>query len=1825
MSQRAHLQPRGAVRVVPPPKRRRRAAEGEQAQCTDTPWQGAEPCLAARVASGLQDNDLLEGLRAPARIGPPGSDGRLADDALEPALDAADPMLVRTQALADDLAGQLHLRAPVTVVLGGRAERELAGGSAQGMARGGEVLLRAARFDPRTAQGRRLLAHELVHAAQQQAHEQSPAQPSSPELAEHEAATLAEAYVRGQALALPQQALLPATAACDDGERAREDEILKTPVTYAVSVGYSGIQFTPKPATQRWAGNIDRRLQFWAAQIKALTGKAYSVTLARETRAWLEANGGIEWINVPQRPAAQDEAVDNGHMQVVLANKLIRYLTTVRQPPVPLTLSAEQIQTLRTVEEMEVVFERVKVHGNPPGTFFWHAWYDIGIFKRVMFANKDFWQQLRDAGEDQDKLDAASQRYLTALMPYEYALSAVRGDPELTDVDGYRALWNMPAKAAGDTSKTAPVDKDSVPNLNLAGEFLLDTQAHHSLAAIQAVQPNAEYRRKLFKDWALRMRLRKVDLEGDVSLRDAPLKAVQPPDRAALIAYPALEPPYYDRQVGSEMTFKMSVYTANMWEHWIPWHYKFEVIQVPHDDWSQRDAVGQNMALQGEDYGGFGSLLGSRVKRNLSNAQADVRRTLLRVENILGPPGLGPATLAGGSAVLSVVGSVIKTVFQKLTERDWEYTAAIGKEGVYVVRCTATRRDRDSAVIHKMPSAAYLPIWVRSPEDMASDRVKLDKVMTEFSQSRLDDLRAKLKADRDGSVPLDPAERTRLEDEARDLTTALYGNAEGQLQSEKRKLAAIKADSPEWGRMSAADQKALNGRLSDIDFILDKRSGWIQEFGDATLGVPERLEAYFVTQEGPSANRPMKLLLEVVPLRASRGKLRYAVFDNTTRHGEHREGPERDTRADAICDAIVELLEDVGYGRGKVTLAIPVGIWDIGAKRGEVRTLTIQRSNKELFFEGLENAALVASIALIAAAPFTGGASLALLLPVGVIGAIPSAYRLIHRASEGNFEWDMAAVMDIMNCVGAAVGLGHFATSLKLVNVSQRVWMIVGMGMDGLQGLVGGADLLNQLAALKDVEPEGMRMAMAMQIVGNAILQLGIAIGGRLAADGLAKKQALEAGVGIEANPNIVRAGAELARPMVDAGLADVPVLVNTGLDDNSVRVRFTPDGYGMPSDIHVVAGKHASVKQIELHVQTVQLLQKYSGLGGWIRSLWDRVNALVYSKQYTQPGSRGWVAKAEITKIKGIVEHYSQEIADGKVSAIDGQAYLDYLKRELRRHEQAINEIEDGPGFIAAMAPVGADAVKHGYPMAPEGHYYVEESPGVFQLRAHVGYTGQAKMAKPMAGGGWEVVDRPTDAAVVAPGTPLPASAKEPPKLDMAQLRADVARALGVPGSTLEIVATPAGDTQVRLQPPAETGGKYRLAVPADATTTAVEKVVRRHEELRSLRPADITRAAGDGSGRSKWTGALEAEYRGRPTEEGYHWRLKDGRLEYVTEAVDEGQQARPKRVWNEQTGRLENDPLVREAKRFADTPEMTPTLAFDELGGTNPQSPFGKWVAFMESMGFRRADMVSEMHAKPGGLTHDTVRHALKAQTKYSDAIRKWLIDPDTLRARYPDEFRGVKPADSAAADAALAKARHRAALEIDQHLPLKDASNWTERWYIDVFGTRAGPGGAAVTKVETQVMLSKDLLNQKGIPVQDTRNADLLVETRAPDPRGSDPAGQQRNYIKDVKSHEGPISAADKAQFADFKLTINKEVPRTDGSTVRIDGVTEVFLDPKGVIANAEWMADKLNEDGAGGVRFEVFNGKGVPKVFGAGDAQRLGSKAALMAAIEAHARS
>ena len=53
-----------------------------------------------------------------------------------------------------------------------------------------------------------------------------------------------------------------------------------------------------------------------------------------------------------------------------------------------------------------------------------------------------------------------------------------------------------------------------------------------------------------------------------------------------------------------------------------------------------------------------------------------------------------------------------------------------------------------------------------------------------------------------------------------------------------------------------------------------------------------------------------------------------------------------------------------------------------------------------------------------------------------------------------------------------------------------------------------------------------------------------------------------------------------------------------------------------------------------------------------------------------------------------------------------------------------------------------------------------------------------------------------------------------------------------------------------------------------------------------KGLQPKDIRNVPRDGRGNLKWNGTLEAEYLGRPAaEEGYHWLLRDGKLQYVKE----------------------------------------------------------------------------------------------------------------------------------------------------------------------------------------------------------------------------------------------------------------------------------------------------------------------------------------------------
>jgi hypothetical protein len=236
------------------------------------------------------------------------------------------------------------------------------------------------------------------------------------------------------------------------------------------------------------------------------------------------------------------------------------------------------------------------------------------------------------------------------------------------------------------------------------------------------------------------------------------------------------------------------------------------------------------------------------------------------------------------------------------------------------------------------------------------------------------------------------------------------------------------------------------------------------------------------------------------------------------------------------------------------------------------------------------------------------------------------------------------------------------------------------------------------------------------------------------------------------------------------------------------------------------------------------------------------------------------------------------------------------------------------------------------------------------------------------------------------------------------------------------------------------------------------------------------------------------------------------------------------------------------------------------------------------------------------------------------------KWLTDPASLKKRFREEWKGVKATDKAGQEAALRRAQHKAILEIDKHMAIKDATGWTEKWYVELFGKVADEKGATVKKVETQVKFEKEALNNAGIKTEETRVGDVVIvsETAAPKKGG---AAVEKNTLKDVKSHEGELTKDDRAQYADYKEMIGKDVPHADRdnpgkqTTTKIHALREVFLDPRGGKANAEFIAKELRTAAAkrGEISFEVFNTKGERRTFTGKDAMDLKTPKALEAAI------
>jgi hypothetical protein len=283
----------------------------------------------------------------------------------------------------------------------------------------------------------------------------------------------------------------------------------------------------------------------------------------------------------------------------------------------------------------------------------------------------------------------------------------------------------------------------------------------------------------------------------------------------------------------------------------------------------------------------------------------------------------------------------------------------------------------------RSPSVAYLPVFARSPEEMATTRTQLAVT------SRDDAIKRVLELQRMLSEPVSRPDQDKLEDELAELTASL-GSLGDVLKKQEETLNAQIAKLQEGSPERIALEKQLKS-LQEMEQVRAKREG-----RHGLIGA-ERLIATFISDEGQT----VPLTLEGVLRSQSDTRVEYYLSDLTTPNSDDATATGA-TRTEAILTALRMILEGIhGYGRGYCSISLD----------GQIQKLRIEASEGSILMEAIESVATALSIAAVVAAPFTGGASLSLLIPIGAIGAIPSAYRLASRLEAGTFRFDMQTAM----------------------------------------------------------------------------------------------------------------------------------------------------------------------------------------------------------------------------------------------------------------------------------------------------------------------------------------------------------------------------------------------------------------------------------------------------------------------------------------------------------------------------------------------------------------------------------------------------------------------------------------------------------------------------------------------------------------------------------------------------------------------------------------------------------------------------------------------
>lgn len=1374
------------------------------------------------------------------------------EPAVEPALHAAIPREIGALAPSLGLApGDVKVRAD------GEAGRRLDSRGARGLLDSGVVYLHPTKVDPRMDTGRYVLAHELAHLAQSRNPVPTGGAGRRARLsAEAEAARIGQAHARGARVGRPLASLGPGPAADNDAVTGAMEDLLTEPMVTSMKVRLEGLYFTPAPGS-RWIAGLKKQLQMTAVALWHLVGKdRYSPRLAVEAFHFL--SGQTFTVVGQEEDTPQEQLAREFALYRPIPQRLVKWLVA---RGIELALEKERVAYILAVDDAQEAWKTL--HGSFP-----FPWYTESIFLRVILSHRGLLRNFTDAHKTgpSSRMTPAQDAIRDTLLLPALVVDTIRQDPGLVDEPAYRALWRMPPVQPQLASGVyEPVPENSVPDAYLAAELLLDIEKAPKLALEAIDVDNHESRKKLLHDFAFRMKVRLVDAEGEDRLLDGPVKATMPPLPSTLTSYPPLDQQFFDLPEGSDATFSMALHISSLRESATTFfNYEWQLLEVPQNDIDKLAQTALDREAKGEAPG-MGSVLSQRLGHDMDYNAVDIRRALQALSFDIGSPGVGVTTLVTLNAILRPIGTFVRAGIETLAQPSYGRALPFKKSGLYIVRCIASPIGVEGRVIERAPSVAWMPVWVRPAAEMSKLRVDADVAQMVEEEDRMRELHKELFSN-DKSI--DPKARMALLVEYEDIRQTLNGDAMPVLFRERamldRRLTELqsrKADEQDptdpKPAVPAPDPKeieALTQRIADIDEILMLRQarllGLHSDSEGADLEPPVRITAAFVGDNGVT-NR---LLLEAVERPADGDKLVYAVLDSTTKDSSFEVGKPMDTREDAIVDAVTRLLESShGYGRGSCSLYIPPLMGGEFGGAGTTRTIRIEKDLTALTLESVENISLAVSVATVAAAPYLApGVMLKIMIPIGIVGAIPSAYRLADRAALGTLRaGDLNMWLDVINLLSAPVGAVRAAATLKLIPVSaggQLGLMIFGFGLDGLSVAVAGADLYKQINAINADEsvPEGIRRAQLMELLGSHLLQLGIAAGHHLVMEGQnAKTRGEQAphAPGIRAEPEV-----HLLLKMATGN--EIPVYRSTSPKD-PLLVRAVPefDAQGLLRDVHVFAGAHADAKMIVGHAAAAKMLLQYMGLSGRVRHAIARAMALISGKADPRsPSSHPWRSKAfyssiELIKLEAFILEYSHEIDGNEVAGKKFDAaqeerhekVLAGLREQLRDHEQNLTNFEAGPDFVAANfgGPQNGAKPREGlelkdYPRAPEGHFYSRdpEMNGAYRLYVKPGSTP----ARPM-----QIMFDASGNPVLKDRSPSPApkyiQGQNPRPEQLNELAQRAGYPPPLPGEHYEIE----GD-QWKLK----TAGGVPLLNPDKSTPMAIEA----HRQLASLEPSQWERA---------------------------------------------------------------------------------------------------------------------------------------------------------------------------------------------------------------------------------------------------------------------------------------------------------------------------------------------------------------------------------------------